>query len=317
MTKEDAISILEEFRDKHLSGKIDNLKHFTFDCFTESDFYEKEELRQAYESLYSDVEESNYLRAIDCKPLNYLKGSFSFGDEDEAYIIRVIYFLLWGNKLPNLEKFESLSGGLYRGDVINTYNTLFGSPATDTVLLDKYNLTNVEKENIKLFYRKYNSIGNFHLLPSIVGQGSLNQWRGRCLGDYFDKFLFELNKCLIKDDTARPDLCKIIDNYDWYFKVGDKYKTIQELAQMNFWEDYLDGDKIKFFSNSENGYYKFNSGKKLKEALKTSNPNSEQKILKDRYLEFRTAYIKQSSKIIDNRAGKMIEKLKPLLKKES
>ena len=252
-------NIITEFvNSKYLNGDINKLVSFSF----------------------SDLCDDNYFGC---------KGRFF--DEDDTDLARAIMYLIWFNKIPDLTFDDIGTGKNYRGDTLNTYNTLFGRNNQ----YKKY-ITNSSLENTILeFKKKYVTLGNFMLMPNITKQGkkSINCYRGVGSGwyDYFDIFLNELNKCLNKFDGNDAVLSMLIEENDFYFK---KINNIKIFCEVNYLDSYLLNKKVKILFEPYIYHWKYKS--------------IDEKIQK-LYSEFVKKYISQVNDIINFRSKKMFKDL--------
>ena len=171
------LNFLIEFKNKYLHGNIDELADFSFwDINTNAG---------EYFSGNGNVQPEEYF------------------DGDRTKIVYTIqYLLLDGSGIPNFS--HDATGRQYTGDTINTFNSLFGkTPELRKKIERKFGFSEREKELRNNFYRTYQCIGNFYILPaatvksgnrieSINTLRGTNEWR-----DFFDLFLSNLD--LIKN----------------------------------------------------------------------------------------------------------------------
>ena len=224
---------------------------------------------------------------------NLVKGKsgqeiYSF-DPDNLSVTNAVYYLTLKDNIPDLTM--NKIGHEYRGDTINTFNTLFGK----SKLLEN-NIKDPElHEMVNFFIKKYLTTGNFYLLPNKAPEGysTLNCVRGNFneLRDYFSPFLERLKSAL--DDTNSTDnifLVLIEENKNYFEKIGfDKFIEINYLSP---------------FINSDG------TVKKLQEEKYTYNNEND-----NGYKEFCINFIKQSIFIIDYRSECVISKLKDVVLK--
>ena len=152
-------TLLKEFIEEKLHGKLDNLKNYSF-----FQMYDENNIKYGFNFYPEDV--------------------WLF-DPDSSIIANAIYYLVWKDKLPGLS-YEQI-GQNYRGDTLNTFKTLFGRDyykAKETVPNDIDFYKHIEK-----FKNIYLTIGNFSLLPNEVPKGlikksSINCYRGKKWKDY-------------------------------------------------------------------------------------------------------------------------------------
>lgn len=254
--------LLTEFINDHLAGDIEKLHHF------------------------------NFTQLINCKKYGASKHGF---DSDNAKLANTIYYLIWEKKLPELELKEIGTGKKYRGDTLNTFNTLFKG-------IDKFCPDKEFLSNVKEFKSKYVSIGNFMLMPNVsilAGKATrtINTYRGtNSWRDYFDRFLWELNVFYSTNGECDKSLSDLIESNRFYF---NEINTIERFINVNCLGSYLDtSGKIKVFFDPYLYHWKY---KKITDEVK------------DFYFQFSKKYMKEASKIIDNRSTIMVSHLKDAL----
>ena len=161
-------NLVNDFVDDYLHGDFDALINFDF-AFLEDD------------KIYGCN-----ARSFDC---------------DDTNLTRALCFLLWGDAFPCLSLSDIGTGKKYRGDTINTFNTVLG-----TYLPEKQTSKGVLKSEAppeirsitNQFHSVYHTIGNFILLPNVAETDTkraytLNTYRGVAYKDYFDLFLQQLS----------------------------------------------------------------------------------------------------------------------------
>lgn len=254
--------IVLEFVNTKLEGDIDALRFYSFSQLKGSDF--------------------------DCT-------KYESFDEDNTLLARAIMFLIWEGKLPELTSFDQIgSGELYRGETINTFNTLFGKKGEFRDYIDDNNLI----ARIDGFKESYVSIGNFMLMPSCsYNKMSMNSYRGTSSGwrDYFDKFLFELDKCL-KGNKKEADeiLLALVNKNSFYF---DTIKSIELFCEKNYLNSYLVNKQVQLFFEQ-----RFNR--------QIENTDEE----KQKYTMFAIKYLNKVNEIIDERSSIIMDIIKEKIK---
>lgn len=212
-------------------------------------------------------------------------------DADNTNIANAIYYLIWAHELPEISFNEIGIGKKYRGDTMNTFNTLFLGAA-------KYSEEEEYKSKVAEFKRIYTTIGNFILMPNIsimIGNSTrtINTYRGsNCWRDYFDRYLKELKYCLEKANCADASLSNLIAKNIFYFKDID---TITKYLKVNILECYFDDRQSAFISFEPYKYH-------------WQYRNISRKIQAD-YIDYSLKYIDIASRIIRNRGSIMIEKI--------
>ena len=265
--KEEALEIVNRFKEKYLHGNIEELKDFSF-------WY-----------ILTDEE------------FNGVSFDGNNFDGDRTRIVYAIDKLLYDErKIPN---FTLGPKGNYTGDTINTFRTLFGNRFTGSEQNFEKDFLNNDKTRIELkntFFRAYQQIGNFFILPnSTIKNGekneSLNTYRGtnREYKDYFDVFL---NNLYTEKDKTIAALKQEGTNKVFF----NDFSAIEKFRELFYLEDYvnLNFNHPKTKNNSKCNLRYFN-------ALG---------IDKTRYLDFALAYIEKSTELINKRSVKIIEELK-------
>lgn len=253
--EKDAMELVQEFIKEYLHGNIDELKNFSF----------------------WDIEGTKYD--------GNQKGKF---DGDNTKIVNAIYISLWKNEIHKLSCDNIGSGKDYRGDTINTFNTLFGSPIYRGYVANQFNFLEYEKKYIFEFYRTYQKIGNFYILPNKFinlyrKNESINTYRGKFFKDYFDTFLCELDKCFSTENNCNRDLYKLIKHNDFFFS---KIKDIDDFLSKFYMDDYKDFNLERHFSHWDRN------------------------ITTEQYKQFAFSYIQKATELINKRSEKLVEVLK-------
>ena len=250
--------VTEFINSKYLNGDINKLISFSF----------------------SDLYDDNY---FGCKNRYF--------DEDDTDLAKAIMYLIWFDKIPDLAFDDIGTGKNYRGDTLNTYNTLFGRNNQ----YEKYITNSSLKALILQFKKKYVTLGNFMLMPNITKQSqkSINCYRGFNSGwyDYFDLFLNELDKCFNKLEGNNTFLSALVKENSFYFK---RINNIKIFCEINYLDSYLLNEKVKILFNPYIYHWKY---RYIDEKI--------QKL----YSEFVRKYIRQVNDIIDFRSKKMFNDL--------
>lgn len=267
--REQALEILIRFKKKYLHDNLDELQNFSFwDILVDDDFN-------------SEHDETKF-------------------DGDRTRIVYAIDSLLYCNKkLPN---FCLGPKGNYSGDTICTFNTLFGSLPLRKYVTYLFNFSASELLQRDAFLRRYQTIGNFYILPDKtikIGNKneSLNTFRGTKMGwhDYFDLFLDELRKYIHDESTLSTQ--NMEETFDSLLQVNKFYfsksKRFDSFISDFYLEDY---ESIRFAK--PNNYYHWN---------KTMFSDDIHKI---DYRNFAIEYISKSTDFISNRSTKIIKILK-------
>jgi hypothetical protein len=261
--------VLKTFIEVVLDGEIDRLMTYCFDDLKE----------------VKGFSTPNNVETFDC---------------DNLKISNAIYCVLWGHIFDVQEgDIGSWSSGKsFRGDTLNSFNTLFGD--------DRFGQVGFRAKNRKLdtdfylwknvmaFQREYHTIGNFILLPN---KGNVNCNRSdKFVGDYFDLFLMDLQKFKNREELGYKNLKKCLNKNDFY-KREDMFSLLRTEF---FLEDYFDesgNPRNLFGADREERKFRF------------FEKNQEE------YRKFVCRYLEISEEIIRKRSLKIINKLKIECKK--
>ena len=234
-----------------------------------------------------------------------LKGDKKYGcpsrsfDCDDTNLSRAIYCLAFGEVFPALN-WETLADWTFRGDTVNTYNTLLGAPDENSLHpgLDRYAPSPELAAKADAFYRTYHTIGNLMPLPNIfVGRRTFNLFRGTHpqWRDFVDRFIAALHPILTGNRAgADENLCALVDaNMEPLapYCTTDGFKQLMHGLML---EDYLDYEG-KPIVQSKGLYF-----------WRKANTREEYLAEVERFIDF-------SNTIISRRANRIIEKLKTQL----
>jgi len=258
-------NLLQDFIEEKLEGNIENFKYYNF----------------------MNLENDNKFGK--CSKLG---NSF---DPDDSEIARTVYYLIFNKKVHDTDLdflFSDIgTNKKYRGDTINTFNTLFGE---NLERAKKY--SNDDKDFIKKveqFKKKCYSIGNFIMLPNLYAEGTtINLYRGNwnTYKDYFDIFLYELNKCYDNAPDKDQTLFKLIKANSFYFDIVNSMELFKHYTFI--FRYFTTEGKIQDFFRT-----------KLKDWDKDSS----------NYVTFAENYIRISEQAIDHRAMVTIRILKRVI----
>lgn len=165
-------------------------------------------------------------------------------DPDDTEIVSSIFYFIYRDDLPDLYRNQIGTNKHYRGDTLNTFNTLLGENYEGINLhcpndIDLYN-------SVISFKNRCYRIGNFSLLPNLVppeytNRDTINCYRGFKWKDYYDQFLVEIKKYYEWKESTKEEvdlkLRKLCDFNDIYFQ---KYKTIEMFININILNPYVD-----------------------------------------------------------------------------
>lgn len=209
MTAED---IILSFIDSHLDGYIDRLLDF--------------DLAQLQGDRFGAAKGSSF----DC---------------DDTILTRSILALVFEDAWPGLS-LKSIENRTYRGDTMNSFNTLFGAPEGDSFKgLLKFDAPEDIVIRVRRFYAQYHTIGNMVVLPNrFVGRQTFNLYRGThgIWHDYFDYFLSALQTYFAKPDDADAGLIALMEENQDSFANYQGKQGFQNMTRALMLEDYIDAD---------------------------------------------------------------------------
>lgn len=293
MDQKEIKSFLVSFADKYLEGDIDQLSSF------------------------------NLYKLRDDKEFGCTKRRF---DPDDSMLMRNLYVLLFEDTWTELNM-KTLDDGLYRGETLNTYNTMFGRPNDESLHpgLDRFNPPKELVEKVDNFQKSIcATIGNMMVLPNkrikvwddrgkyqtdpITKKRywksdwqqiyqTINEYRG-CHGlwrDFFDLFLVELHKVLIGGNCKDKYLHVFLSENDFGFSKFKGEEGWNNFIKDNLLEDYTDNN-LKPLSVSK-GYCYWSTYHMTREL----------------YLEESERYVDFATMVIRNRSKRMIELIKKKL----
>lgn len=261
--KQECIELIKSFINERLDGDIQKLHDYDLDQL------EKDEKYGAY-------------------------------DPDNSKIANAIYVVLWGDILPNLTM-DNLGDKMYRGDTMNSFNTLMGRPnenGTNFLGIQKYthdsNIINMARK----YHEKYHTIGNLMILPNKTPElerTTLNQLRGGgAWYDYFDLFLSDIRNLMIGTNTSRIDnrLKRLVDINSHYFDCFRGQDGFTRFCKNFYLDNYVDSQYLKVYS-----------------IFAPYARHWPTKYSEEEYKRYVTAYITKATEIIDYRCSRMIEDL--------
>lgn len=287
VNQKECIKLIRDFINEKLDGDIERIKDFNFN-----------ELR----------EDKKY----GCP--DYNKGF----DADDTILARAIYCVVWGDALPDINLNNIGRGKDYRGDIINSFNTLFSRDLNEKLsnirnnnykeLEIGYGIKSFKVEDEKLrqsiivFHRLYPTIGNMALLPNRpYKNNTINQYRGVSWGDYNHKFLLELKLCILQDDRRNKVLEELLNYNNFYFNRFEKNERgFLEFCKLNYLERYIIKNEEIFGVKDVN----IDKVYPVWHRAKTWNGNESD------YNKFANRYIEKSSEVIKYRGNIILEQLK-------
>lgn len=287
----ESIRLINDFVNEFLEGNINRLKTFCFDSLEGNEKYGKPSM---------------------------IKGRWNF-DCDDTGLARAIYCVVWGYVF-NLKSNEigpwNSNRIPYRGDTMNSFNTLFGNDKNGGFAYRAkfYGLDEDIKiwKNIMGFKYQYHTIGNFIL---IANKGNVNVLRGNFFRfkDYFDLFLLEIKEYKktshLKYEKGVKGALKQNSFYTQY--------SMKEMKEIFYLDDYFDNENPKeFIGISKKDRLKITASKEARINKKTNKQKSNY-FSEHEYKQLANEYITKSEEVIANRADKIIEVLKEELKESA
>ncbi len=275
-----------------------------------------------HEYLHDDLNALATFRLYDLrKDKKYGCPGRSF-DSDDTNLMRAIYCVLFADVWPGLTM-NSLADYTYRGDTMNTYNTMFGKPGAESLHpgLDRFNPSPELVKKVECFQQSVcGTIGNMTVLPNVARvvdgeRETINTYRGchAAWRDFFDRFLVALQAVLRGDKQADEPLQQLVqlnkDAFSAYIakeasngaedsaeaEIPAKTDRFACLSKALLWNDYLSANGVPQVT-SKGFYYWRQYGMKAYEYLQEA----------ERYVDF-------STKVIQHRAALMIDLLKQKL----
>lgn len=235
--------------------------------------------------------------------LNYLKTSDKFGcpgrnfDCDDSNLMRAVYVVLWEKEFPYLNMDNFGTRKQYRGDTMNTFNTMSGKEVENQPGFfrgaEKYHPSDEFREKVRQFDKLCRNIGNYVVLPNYFAcRTNLNCYRGtNAWRDFFDRFLIELHKVLTGDVSQDETLQELVKVNNFAFQNFQGEDGFRKFSQILLLDDYCD-----------------NSGKPQK--IFAMNYHWMNEHDPEQYFRDAEIYLEKTEKIIRSRAEKMISMLK-------
>lgn len=224
-------------------------------------------------------------------------------DCDDTNLIRAIFFILYNDIYPELSFIDIGTGRKYRGDTINTFNSIFGtydeySKTTAGLVFSRANESLVSKA--MKFHSTYHTLGNFILLPNqpefpIKRSYTLNTFRGTAWKDFFDIFLLHIKQYIEENNKPIPHFTNIMRSNEFFFGWIKKEGGIPYLKKICYLEDYFSDD------NPCSLYSPYITAKRSKSSWNDDFCKT--------YLAFSDSYIEKATFLIENRAKIVLKKL--------
>jgi hypothetical protein len=245
-------------------------------------------------------------------PLGRLWNDPQFGcpesrryDNDDTELMRCIYVLIFSDVWPGLS-LNSLGQYEYRGETMNTYNTLFGQPPfpykseSMTPGLDKFPCvpSELRAKAADFRFNTYGRIGNMVVLPNrqldcISTESTINKYRGchHVWHDFFDLFLNAFRIALVYNKYEYQRFQELIELNSDYLAPFRSETGFNHLVSGLFFDDYIGTDgEPKILSK---GYFHW---------MKDVAPED--------YFSEASRYLDFASEVINNRSIKMAEAIK-------
>jgi len=235
--------------------------------------------------------------------LGHLDGDSVYGnpgrnyDSDDTELMRAIYCVVFEDAWPNL--YENLQSYTLRGDTLNTFATMFGKIRGDYRPevhpgLDSHKPSSEMVKTVEDFYHTCWTIGNMTVLPNTYcNNNTLNTYRGchNVWHDYEDRFLLGLYLALTDGEPKDEGLMLHLKANDIFFKSYYGQEGWKRFIDLHFLNDYVDDNYIPIITSK--GYYYWRSWD----------------MTDAQYLEEAQRYCHFATKVIHNRAAKMIDVL--------
>ncbi|GAF66067.1 hypothetical protein BTS2_2967 [Bacillus sp. TS-2] len=264
MDKQECMELIQSFIDERLDGDIQNFYHYDLDELSHDEKY----------------------------------GAY---DPDNSRIANAIYVVLWGDNVPNLTFNNLGSGELYRGDTMNSFNTLMGKPNADGTSflgVQKYTNNPTIINLAKKYHKKYHTLGNMMVLPNNRLESTrttLNLLRGGGPWfDYFDLFLADTKNIMEGTNISNIDnrLQELVKLNRDFFDCFQGTEGFKQLSKMFYLDKYVDSQTLK-----------------VRDVFSPHARHWPVKYSEEEYGKIVVSYIKKATEIIDYRCGRMIEAL--------
>lgn len=189
-----------------------------------------------------------------------LRGDRKYGacgtpfDCDNTILARAIYSIVFDDVWKDMN-YNTLQTKKYRGDTINSFNTIFGKPTADGgyLGLKRFNPDGHLLERVQKFHSQYHTIGNMMVLPNAsIGRYSLNTFRGsyHLWKDYMDQFVIALHKYLIcPEEKGNAIFLQLMELNRADFKPYFTEEGFRLLMSKLLLDDYIDkeGKPLRIF----------------------------------------------------------------------
>lgn len=277
----ESILLINDFINDILDGEINRLKAYCFDDL-------KGNIKYSYPK---------------CKNI----GEWVF-DCDDTALARAIYCVIWGHIFElKADEIGPYTKAPYRGDTMNSFNTLFGNDKSG-LFAYRARFYGLDEDitswgNIIRFRYQYHTIGNFIILPNI---GNINGKRGnfKTFRDYFDLFLLDMYEYK-EINKSNSRLKKSFEENPFYREF-----SMNEIKEFFFLDEYFEDEKPKeFISISKKSRFKYTRSKQDRINMEKNKKRIDY-FSEEEYKKLVDEYITKSEEVIANRADKIIEALK-------
>ena len=167
-------------------------------------------------------------------------------DTDDCNLVRALFHLLYRDAFPGLTLDTLGTGRPYRGDTLNTFNTLLGRPIPDQpgrfAGLEKFNPSDSLRARAAAFHRTYHMLGNLAPIPNrSLNRQTLNTYRGTHPDwrDAFPVFLVQLQPALLRDPSADPFLSQLVEHNADAFAPYRTPGGVAQIAERLDLHDYI------------------------------------------------------------------------------
>lgn len=269
-------------------NKIDLFKSFVHDCLND-------DIKQLENFSFWDIAGTKYDGTAEDEKNSKFDG-------DHSLIAKAIYWILWKDAgIPEFGEYNfDLVKNSYSGDTINTYNTLFGSSEEINQRVFHFlNLSKEEKKKLEKFYKLYQTIGNFYILPkNTINRESLNTYRGTRWNDFFDIFLQVLESGLNNVENVEKNFGALLKENDFFFSSIEY--SIDAFCKLF----YLSDEKENY--NYLTDFHLNDSGMHFSHTMLCEKN-------KDAYKAFALSYIETASNLIEKRSKVIVRELTKIL----
>lgn len=189
-----------------------------------------------------------------------LRGDKKYGtcgrpfDCDNTILAKAIYSIVFDDVWEDMNH-DTLQTKKYRGDIINSFNTLFGKPTADGsyVGLNRFAPDANLLSRVQRFHSQYHTIGNMMVLPNLsINRYTLNLFRGSYpqWKDYMDRFVIALHQYLTgQDPKGNSVFLQLMELNKADFEPYFTEEGFRRLMSKLLLDDYIDkeGKPLRIF----------------------------------------------------------------------